>query len=145
MSKVEPLSKAENEEMRDFALSMAISKLRLLGTVAGMFRAAEQQIDSYMRCMNTYVQDPELDALREKIRKLSWSVPDHAYVEKISQAIGSIEPGRWDYGEPNDEYRARLRDMGKDPHGEDDYDGDIPFVDPIEMYKKKKTELEGGK
>jgi hypothetical protein len=80
-----------------------------------------------------------MEELRERLIRFMDNTPDGAaYAELIAEAVGGAEVGEFDYAEPNDEYRARLRDLGLDPHAEGNEDAEVPFVDPLEMFKKKR-------
>lgn len=138
---VEPLSREENEEMRDFSFRIALAKYSILRAASQIMDAAESAIDGYMRCHNSYANDPELKELKERIRTVKWSIPVDDYGDRIAEASGGPPVGAWDYASPNDEQRMRMRDQGLDPYDDESF-WSLKFVDPIDMYIRKIAELD---
>jgi hypothetical protein len=146
MSKIEPLAEDDNKEMRDFALLIALDKFQICSYIYQSMQAGIDRIEGYQKAWNSYANDPTLDKLKGDLRKLGNSLPRGYYPESFRESLGGGEPGDFDYGRPGDEMELRYRDAGV-PYESSKGDGvpyDIPFVEPIEMFKRKKAEIENG-
>lgn len=126
---------ADDTELKAFAVTMALSKSKLLGTVAGMLRGAEQAIESYMRAWNSYANDPELKDLLDILRKFSGL--DMHYSDLLARSLGYQDSEDLDV---KDEQRMRFEDAGLEvdedsPTWDPD---DLPWMDPIDMIRRKR-------
>ena len=129
------LTDDEKEMLAKGALFMATAKLRCLSEVSRQLYSAMETVRSYQSFWTSYAQDPQMEEIYERIGEVMNTFSPVNYNHEILTALG-VNTHKDLPQRPEEEQALRLKEAGIE--WEDDHFPDIPFVDPLEMFKRYK-------
>jgi hypothetical protein len=127
----------DRKSLADLALLTANDKSRTMDVVRALLNAAEEQCRSFRSCHSTFEGDPEIAKLAKDIMELQMKIP--RYEPNVMEVVAGIKGGDYDYYNGNDIFRLRRKDLearGTKFKNEDEWELDVPWEDPLDVYKR---------
>jgi len=127
----------DRRSLADLALLTANDRSRTMDVVRALLKAAEDQCHSLRSCHSTFEGDPAVKKLEEQIRNLMFTVPN--YEPNAMEVAAGLKGEDYEYYNGNDIWRLRRKDLearGTKFANEDDWEMDVPWEDPLDVYKR---------
>jgi hypothetical protein len=127
----------DKRSLADLALLTANDKSRTLDVIRALLNAAEEQCRSFQSCHSTFEGDPEIKKLAERMMELRHTIV--YYEPNVMEVAAGLKGEDYEYYDGNDIWRLRAEDLrarGVKIDEDDDWEMDVEWEDPLDVYKR---------